>query len=412
MKYKIAVTIQNFVQYYSVQALIDKLSENNIIHIYVPTYKSNESYDNMYNDVYSFLKDKYTVYRTYDKKTRYKIVLEPDNMDPYFIFNYDYKIKYKYFVASSKPQLLYKPMVNLGFDAILCHSTYEQELLSVYALTYLVGRLNYISFKKKTSTNKKTLLYLPTYGVFNTTLDMIDELGKLKDKYNIIIKMHHGTSYLLEEDETRNKLYNAFDEVYDSKTRIEEVLSKADVVLSDNSGAIFDALYNKIPVCIYSNNIEECSYNGIASLQYQLVQEKVIPYTNDVKKVSKIIEECLSSKIISLQNDKSDRLFPLKQSEYLKSNLEVINKFLNDDVNMDRIKFHRVLAQKYATMYFESKITIEALNKRVEELSEENSKLKGEVKYLGEEVNKILNSRCWRITKPLRTISGKISRKG
>ena len=94
---KIAITIQNFFKFYSLKLLIDKLQENNTVHIYVPTYKINEGYNNMYNEIYEFLiKNHYTVYRESNTKIGYKIVMEPDNLDNYFEFNYDYKIKYKY----------------------------------------------------------------------------------------------------------------------------------------------------------------------------------------------------------------------------------------------------------------------------------------------------------------------------
>lgn len=379
----IAITIQNFVQFYSIEKLINKLLENNIVDIYVPTYDLDLGYHNMYNEIYDHLiKSNYKVYRKSDNSIRYKIVMEPDNLDNYFEFNYEYKIKYKYFVVSSKPQLLYQPNVNIGFDAILCHSTYERDILSVFSETYLVGKLNYTDFvKKKEKSYKKTLLFLPTYGEFNSSFDIINELKKLKEKYNIIVKIHHGTNYLIEEEKTKKELSLAFDEIYDSKTKIENILSKADVVLSDNSGSIFDALYCNVPVCIFSTNIKKCSYFELDSLQYQMVQKNIIPYTDKVYEIDTIIEQCLSEEVISLQNEESKKLFPLRKEDYLKTNLDVINKFLNDNVDMNKIKMHRILSNNYKELINKNQ-HVQALSSLIYNKEKEIKSLNNEIENL------------------------------
>ena len=48
---------------------------------------------------------------------------------------------------------------------------------------------------------KKTLLYLPTYGENGTINDVLPVINKIKDKYKLVIKWHHGTDYLKEEKE-------------------------------------------------------------------------------------------------------------------------------------------------------------------------------------------------------------------
>ena len=372
MKNKIAITIQNYVQYYCIHDLVDELMKDNIVHVYVPICTFDEGFNNMYNDMYDFLiAHNYTVYRESHPEIDYKIVLLTYNFDAYFEFNCKYKIKYTYYVMCSKPQLLYKPDQNEFFDAMLTHSTYERDVCSVYAPTYLVGAMNFKDFKKKKSnSDKKTVLYLPTYGNLNTIDNLIDEFKKLKKKYRLISKIHHGTSYLLDEKNRRNSLLEVFDEVHDDKTKLNDLLAQADVVLSDNSGAVFDAIYLDIPVCMYTNSLSECDYEDLQSPQHQLVEKGVIPYTNDCKKISEIIDEALSKEMINKQRKESKILFPLAKEEYVSSNLDVINMYLRDEVDLNRYKLRRIFAKDYFRAYaLEGEVN--QLKKQVEDLNNE-----------------------------------------
>ena len=380
---KIAITIQNYVQYYCIHDLVDELMKDNIVHVYVPICTFDEGFNNMYNDMYNFLIEKnYTVYRESHPEINYKIVLLTYNFDAYFTFDCMYKIKYTYYVMCSKPQLLFKPDQNEFFDAILTHSTYERDVLSVYAPTYLVGALNFIDFKKKKSNReKKTVLYLPTYGDLNTIDNLIDEFKKLKKKYRIISKIHHGTSYLLDEKNRKNTLLSVFDEVYDDKARLNELLAQADVVLSDNSGAVFDAIYCHIPVCMYTNSLSECDYDTLKSPQHQLVDKGVVPYTNNSKKIEEIIDLALSEEVINKQKKESKALYPLSKDEYLSSNLEIINMYLHDEVNLNRYKLRRIFANEYFDAVRKNsevdqlKQQIDSLTKEVNELKDKNEAL-------------------------------------
>ena len=205
MNRDVAVTIQNLVQYYSIKSGLEEISKHGInVDVYVPTI-SDPDYNNMYNNTALFLKkENYNVLRDYNGKY-YKIVLEADYMDDYFVFNTDYILKYKYGV-SVKPRLSFQPYHNLIFDAILCCSTYEQELLSVFADTFLIGNLKFTNYVRNTKIKlKKTVLYMPTYNSLNNINCALDEFDKYKTKYNLIMKLHHGTSFLEEEKKIYNK---------------------------------------------------------------------------------------------------------------------------------------------------------------------------------------------------------------
>lgn len=378
---KIAITIQNFVQFYSVKPFIDSMT-NVCIDLFVPEAINDLGFKEMFDDIYNYLVSAgYNVYRKVDMSKKYKILLEPYPMDIYFIFNYEYRIKYKYSVISAKPNLIYKAESNIFYDAILCHSTYEKEVLSNFSSTYLVGKLNYFDFEKQdVKSDKKTLLYLPTYGNLNSINDVVAQLKKLKSKYNIITKQHHGTNYLNSENEKNKKLFKYIDKVYDSSTSLSKLLETCDVVLSDNSGSIFEALYCNVPVCIFSKNMESCSLDNIKSLQLTLVEKGVIPFTDDVSKLDKVIEQALSKKIVLSQRNVNNQLFPINASNILSSFVDVINMFLNDEIEKDKILLHRKIVDDY-----------NFLNKQVQMFIEDNQKLNNSNLLLKENNNNLIN---------------------
>lgn len=389
----IAITIQNYVQFYSIKRVIDKLiTQGYIVDIFVPHAKDSWGLKEMFDDIYVYLKKEgYSVRRKALKK-KYKILLEPYPMEYYFSFNYDYRLKYNYGLNSPKPSVTYRDVDNFVYDAILSFSTYEAELLSRYTKTYVVGKPNYYDFKKQKtkSKGKKTLLYLPTYGESNSINDVVDSLYKLKKDYRIITKLHHGTNYFDYEEAKRNKLLDLFDECYDSKKPLEELLSVCDVVLSDNSGAIFDAIYAKIPVAIFSKNIEYFKYENLEPYQVKLINDKIIPFTDEPNKLKNIIKIALTTDCRKKQIKLSEKLFPLSYKEGFNKYIKILNIYMNDSINIDAYKLHRIFLNNY-----------NALKEEINKLKEKNSSLIYDLQ-ISDQNKKQLESEKQNIQKELR----------
>ena len=393
MKNKIAVTIQNYVQFYSLKALLD-LKDKYDIDIYVPSDTNDKlGYRGMYDDIYNYLKDNnYKVYRSVKNNINYKVLLEPYSMDWCLNIKHKYRMKYMYGFMCAKPKPVYRPDLNIQFDAILCHGVYEEEVLSAYSKTYLVGKLNYIDYKhEKTKKEKKTLLYLPTYGNVNSISDIAVELAKLSDSYEIITKEHHGTNYLENESSKSKLLSKCISKFYDSSYPLDKLLEIADVVLSDNSAAIFEAIYTKVPVCIFSKNLKDCSLDKIDSIQYQLIKKGIIPYTNKDSELRKIIGDALSSDYKNKQSKYSDEQFPIRGKDILKSFTDVIDIYLNDDINSDFYYMHRMLKDNYNDLVKEKEkyyIILEEKNKmeiELKNIQEEKSNLINEINRINQE---------------------------
>ena len=272
------------------------------------------------------------------------------------------------------------------YDAILCYSTYEEEVLSNYSKTFLVGRLSYIDFKKQNKDKKKkTILYLPTFGDFNYIEEVIEQLEILSKKYDIITKEHHGTNYLYSENSKSERLKKAISKFYDSSHPLSDLLAKSDVVLTDNSGSIFEALYTSVPVCIFSKNMEDCDFNNLKSLQHQLVDEGVIPYTDKAENIEKIVKESLTKKYIDKQRIISKNLFPIDNKDALESFTNVIDLFINDDDNYLK---NRIVLHKEVESYINSLLTAKSnLEISQNELTANNQLMNQQINELRETIN-------------------------
>ena len=409
MSSRIAITIQNYVQYYSVKPFLDLKKYS--IDIYVPDIDINNlGFKPMYDDIYNFLAEKkYNVYRKPKKNIKYQILLEPSPMDYYFKFNYKYRIKYKYTAISAKPGITYNIYPNMIYDAVLCYSTYEEEILNNFTKTFLVGRLCFKDFKKQTNyNNKKTILYLPTYGEYSCLDDTLNALEKISDKYFIITKEHHGTNYLYTEDERSKKLKKVISQFYDSSYPLAKLLEISDVVLTDNSGSIFESFYTRVPVCIFSKSIKKCNFNNLESLQYQLVKDDVIPFTDNSNKVEETINKPLSKDYIKKQAHISDILFPIKQKDSLKSFTNAIDYFLNDEDKLlkNRIILHREIIN-YVKSLLETNDELEnnynSINRILNDVQSENITLKNELANFKKQ-------KLYRISSKLRSIISKARR--
>lgn len=346
----ISLLIQNLVQFYSLKHGVDKLiSLGYSIDIFVPKGIDNSGMGDIFDNTFTKLKEMgYSPLREPKNSIHYHILLEPYHMDEYFKFNYTYRIKFKYSLLSAKPNLVYTPEANIIYDAILCFSKYDAEFLKVYSNTELIGNLKYLNYEKQynKNTTKPTLLYLPTYGEVSSIDDICSQLKKLKSKYYIITKLHHGTSFLKNEDNRISLLEELSDECYDHATPLIELLSKADVVLSDNSGAIFESLYAKVPLAICSKNINANKLENFDTIQYKLVQDGIIPFSETPSEIENILEKALSDEYKNKQLSILNELFYYPE-EPISHFVKIIEKYLKDNINLEYKKFHDILIKNF-----------------------------------------------------------------
>ncbi|WP_068082179.1 CDP-glycerol glycerophosphotransferase family protein [Polycladidibacter stylochi] len=153
-------------------------------------------------------------------------------------------------------------------DLNLMFGAYSAQRVSHFSPSYAVGNIKFSNWKNEASeeqrrknkqhllldVNKKTILYMPTYGELGSFESLIDQLGLLCKKYNIIIKMHHNN-----EKDSLQWMQTAKDHgikhLMNGDADQRNLLDVSDLVISDFSGAIFDAIYAKKPVVLYHGDI-------------------------------------------------------------------------------------------------------------------------------------------------------------
>lgn len=345
--YKIAIVIQNVIQWYSLRPLTTFLKKQpNLktdILVYDPVQNPQDFHDIATSTRHAIEKDGFQVCNT-PSKTGYKVSLAP--YSDMINFPSQYKLGYCYGAATTKPSLTLQPEFKSGFHGLFLHDLYGAELFSIYGKTYLVPDLYLEDIKPKTKPSEKpVLLYLPTYNEPNIK-DTILALQKLKPYFYIIAKSHHGTDYLTDEKSKKDLLIEIADESYSSEQYIKPLFEKADVVLSDNSGAVMDALYAKIPVAITTANVNT-KLSEINTLQSELISRGIIPYakTPSEKNLHKILLDALSKEYRGKQSLASDALFPVKKGG-AKVWYDIIKKYLDDDVSKNYCYIHDYLIEQ------------------------------------------------------------------
>jgi len=164
----------------------------------------------------------------------------------------------------------------------LAYGNYAARKLGHYSPTLAVGNPRYddwfdesfhASAKSKYATTldptKKTILYAPTWGDLSSVDKYAAEIFALGGQYNVLVKMHHNTA-LLEANRAKN-LSGSRVSSFGANTDLMELLAVSDVVVSDYSGAMFDALFCRKPVVLLDLDLSDAlgKKTDTHSLEYE-----------------------------------------------------------------------------------------------------------------------------------------------
>ncbi|MGL6002571.1 MAG: glycosyltransferase [Plesiomonas sp.] len=222
-------------------------------------------------------------------KIKFACLASPYYMD---FLNRVAEINVRYIYGQAKEKWMHD-WWNIFYDKIFCQDIHSKEKLNILDSCQIIGNTKYdeffthgANFEKLNHLNidksKKTILYAPTYGELSSLNDWIVPLSQLKDKYNVIIKPHHVTLSRTSEVETKNKIAKSFNLVETRKDTSAELISISDLVLSDNSGFLFDALLFNAKFAIlhtdYDNNNE---FTDTSSIEQKIKSASKIIKTKD-----------------------------------------------------------------------------------------------------------------------------------
>src|SRR5690606_36665468 len=140
----------------------------------------------------------------------------------------------------------------------------------------------HIGFKDRINKNtkKQTILFLPSWEDQNSLDWILSAAKKLKKDYSTIVKLHpfgdFGTDITKSVRALKEELQKTVDEYYDGEAPLGKLLSRSDLVISDVSAAVFDALYVRIPVLVYSKQLHRFDAEGLKSACAKYIDEGYI----------------------------------------------------------------------------------------------------------------------------------------
>ena len=385
----IAVVCDDLTEFFVIKSIIDRLDKLDIpVDIIVP---SDSGYNNLANHTITKIKELgYSPLDNAPKDKLYKILLTPyPGLDVVKRLKYIYHIRYPYGAVSTKPNPTYLPSTRIDYDAIISFNTFDQTFLNAYGATvYPVPYWRYHSFKKDAKTHSKpVLLILPTFGADTSCANKFTDsaIDEIKKHFFVIVKAHHAIHFGYDGDQTINNLKKIADEYYDSDIPIDQLLKKADLVLSDNSGAIFEAICADTPVALFADNLNARKFHTIDTPQYIYAHQGILPHTNQAEQVLPMLLSI--QPFYKKQQTLKKQLFLQISNNPYKNFIKIIKYYLA----LDETKyFHNVLHDAMVKEWYHDKQTILDQKTKIEELTAT--------------INNLYNSNSWKITKPLRTI--------
>ena len=152
---------------------------------------------------------------------------------------------------------------NAHFDLLLCPGPYAARHLSIYSGKIMpIGepKLDGLYENRKTKEqiigdhklkldlDKKTILYQPTWGTLSSLTIAVPALISISDRYNIVLKAHHVA--MLYEPTEFDAIRGSSISLISDEVCIADALTLADIVISDNSSSIFDAVAAEKPLIL------------------------------------------------------------------------------------------------------------------------------------------------------------------
>lgn len=171
---------------------------------------------------------------------------------------------------------------NKGFDLILVYGPYAERKLRKMAPTIVVGHPRFQNLPDGKLNNevysinneplsswlssKKVVLYCPTWGEISSIYQIEAIINEVTSEYDLIIKLHHG-NVLSDRIDIGSYVNNKSVFICDERTDLFDIFPVVDIVLSDYSGAIFDAILAKKKVVLIDSLNESIVNTGVANLR-------------------------------------------------------------------------------------------------------------------------------------------------
>lgn len=264
--------------YYIYKNIYPHLLESEFIIDAVWMRRNVKNWDKLLENFAKFLNNQKVRFRVFhgdlDPETffkNYKILVSNTNKPVLDLPCNQNKRKVRVMYGHSKDLWNFGPWSRI-FDLALVYGPYSHKYVSNYTQSVIVGNARFdgwfkgeidknipADLKKQLDPRKKTILYLPTHGNLCSLEFITAAIPELLVNYNFIIKPHQLTLYADPErlDKFRDSIANDPNNQciiwVDDFTDLVDLLAVSDVVISDNSGAIFDAVLTDKPIVLLDN---------------------------------------------------------------------------------------------------------------------------------------------------------------
>lgn len=403
---QVCVKIATDVQYDSLKPVLKMFKKNKTpFDIFIPEHTENtRNINKMFDKTYKIVSEDgfSNIIRKTTPDNQYHLALITPNYEQGI--SAKYYIKYSYGPAHTvKPSTTHQAYRLNRYHGYFLHSKRDLEIFSVFSKTYLLPDLKYIGYKhaqKTDANNKQTILFLPSWEGQNSLNWIVSAVKKLNKDYNTIVKLHpygdFGSEVPKSVKNVKAEIREVTDEYYEGEAALKPILERSNLIVSDVSGAVFDALYVGVPVTLYSKNIYKFDLAGIKSACAKYVDEGYISLSKTASALVKEIPNALSDQYLKKQLHLSKEVFCQDFTpKAVDSWMKVINYYLNDDVNQEYVAMHDLMSSEF--WHFKNE---------AERLSLEVQNLDNKVSVLTSKLNSFLG-----VGRSARLLAGNIMRR-
>nr|WP_244298017.1 CDP-glycerol glycerophosphotransferase family protein [Actinobacillus vicugnae] len=258
-------------------------------------------------------------------------------------------------------------------DLNLVYGQYAYERISYFSPTKITGCPRYDvwhtpafhqfaakKYQPNLDMSKPTILYAPSWGELSSFQLYIEEINKLSSTYNVLVKLHHNTLLLANKRHNYEKMYPNLHFFYESEDLL-LLISVADLVISDFSGAIFDAIFCKKPVVLLS--IPTLNQQKVDKFSLEIARRKELGY--EVKTPSqlaevlkfalsekKLIDSALYEMLFSYEKNATEQVInslqKLANNEYSLSQQQLYVRHTEKLLNLEKMKQQKTKKQSFS----------------------------------------------------------------
>ncbi len=131
-------------------------------------------------------------------------------------------------------------------------------------------------------------------GDLSSIDNYLNDIIALSENYVVMLKLHHNTdcleSYIKRKIDNRIYCYGANDDILD-------LINESDIVISDYSGAIFDAVYFKKPIILLNKEVHYDNNGKIDSFSIEYARRSELGYeVNNPEELFYAVQYVLNNK--------------------------------------------------------------------------------------------------------------------